>query len=77
MAYPGDWEAPLEHRPLSMPTLRELAQHDVAPSSEVRTAILNAATQHNNDPYWVHAEVRQQHRSVTIGQVAIVLLDER
>lgn len=74
MAYPGDWEAPLEHRPLPMPTLRELAQHDVAPSSEVRAAILNAAA-HRDDPYWIHAEVHQQHRSVTIGQVAIVLLE--
>jgi hypothetical protein len=74
--YDTEQYPPLPHLRLPMPTLEELARHDSPPSDEMRAAILNAATQ-QDDAYWIHAQVHQQHRSVTIGQVAIVLLEAK
>ncbi|MCP3785262.1 hypothetical protein NLX85_18005 [Micromonospora sp. A3M-1-15] len=70
------------HLSLPLPELRALARSiNEQPSREICDAIVAAAAAMVRrsqsgpvDPYWLHAEVQQNHPSVSIGQVAWVLL---
>lgn len=63
---------------LPMPNLQELASGpEETPSEEIRELVLATARKGDGEvnPYWLHAEVQQTRRDVTIGQVARILLD--
>jgi len=55
-----------------MPSLEDLAKHGERPAPDVE-ALIRAVANDVQDPYWVHYEVRQTFRDVTIGQVAWVM----
>lgn len=66
------------HLRLDMPTVEQLARH---PDGDLSAAARNTATERlqatrgDVDVYWLHAEIHQQHREVTISQVARFLLE--
>jgi hypothetical protein len=70
------------HLSLPLPDMRALAKSAGAqPSAEIRDAIITVATAGARrsrdgeiDPYRLHAKVQQTYPSVSIGQVASVLL---